>query len=180
MSSYANISRATQTGLEPGYKDTVYFALVEDMLTWQSPTNTPTNPGDKYKITTQHVLETGKLLYSIECKLYSPVATSEEVGDPGEKNDKQVLIFEVLGDNAPSYEMFKAMQNQAMVFWTKDADCKTNLGYIQYGDDCVPASFGFAFNSRKSNEDGKKIYTCTVNAKPKYFYTAALPVSPGA
>lgn len=174
---YGNISRSTQTGTEPGYKDTVYFADIADITTWSRPTDTPTVLGDKYKITTAHTFAASKGAYSIECKMRSPVGTAEQQGDPGEATTNHTLVFEVNGDSPELLELLETMSNGNLVFWVKDSDCLNNDSYVQYGDDCLTCDVRYQFNSRKSNETGKKVYTVTVTVpKKKYFYQAALTI----
>lgn len=171
---YFDLVKATQTGTDPGYKSKLYFAKTSDITTWARPIAVPVAPGDKKKIVTAHTFGASAGAYVLDCKMYSPVGTSEAQGDPGEKVSSHTMVVEINGDNAKTLEMFEDMLNDELVFWVGDADCLVSDSFVQFGDDCKPADVSYAFNSRKANEQGKKVYTLTINSPKKFFYLATL------
>lgn len=171
---YFDLVKSAQTGTDPGYKSKLYFAKTADIQTWGRPIAVPVAPGDKKKISTAHTFVTDKGAFTLDCKTFSPVGTSETQGDPGEKIPSHTMVVEINGDNAKTLEMFEDMLNDELVIWVGDADCLTSDSFVQLGDDCKPADVSWQFNSRKANEQGKKVYTVTITSPKKFFYLAAL------
>lgn len=171
---YFDLVKSTQTGTDPGYKSKLYFAKTSEITAWARPIAVPVAPGDKKKIVTAHTFAANKGAFTLDCKTYSPVATGETQGDPGEKIPGHTLVVEINGDNAATQEMLEDMLNDDLVFWVGDADCLVNDSFLQFGDDCKPADVSFQFNSRKANETGKKVYTLTINSPKRFFYLATL------
>jgi hypothetical protein len=175
---YSNVSKSTQTGTEPGYKSKVFFARADDFDAIARPVDPPVAAGDKYKIAVAHTFKVGKAAWQLDCKLYSPVGTMETQGDPGEQQPLHQLVFEIIGDNEKTLETFMDMLNDDLVFFVPDADCLTNDSFVQFGDDCKPCDVKVAFTSKKANETGKKLYTVTISSPKKFFYKAALDITP--
>jgi len=177
MANYSNISGSTQTGKAGGYKPTLYFAEVEDVLTWERPTAAGAVIGDTVLIEDSHVLVAGKSVHSWDMKKFSGTVTGAPVGDPGSEEILWSAVVVILGDNAGTQEQVIRMLNDNKVCWLKDADCINNNGYIQLGDDCNPINVTPAFDGQNNGpQGGQKGYTLTITTKKKYFYLAALPI----
>jgi len=177
MANYGNISGSTQTGKDGGYKPTLYFAEVEDVLTWERPSGAGAALGDTLTIDTAHVLVAAKSVHSWDCKKFSAKVTGAAIGDPGAHLILWTAVVVINGDNAPTQEQVIRMLNDNKVVWLKDADCINNNGYIQLGDDCNPVEVSPAFDSKDNGPTGgQKEYTLTITSLKKYFYSAALPV----
>lgn len=173
---FKNITKSTQPGQDPGYKSVLYIAKTSEVTTWGRPIASPVAPGDKKKISTAHVFAASAGAYKIECKLYSPQGTSSTQGDPGEKTPSHQLVVEIPGDDAALLEFMEDALNEDCVAFIPDADCLTNDSFVQLGDDCKPVDIAWEFDSKKANDNGKKIYRFTVSSPKKFFYLAALTV----
>jgi hypothetical protein len=177
MPNYANIVQSTQTGTNGGYKPALYFAPAADIATWGRPLATPVALGDKKKITTAHVFGTGKAAILWDAKLNSVTHKSKSVGDEGAQELEHSAELVFLGDNAPTLEQVENLMNDQPVAWIKDSDCQNNDSYVQLGDDCVPVTVSVEFDG-KTTKEGKKEYKITLTSKRKFFYLAALDITP--
>lgn len=176
MPNYGNINKSTQTGKTGGYKPALYFSPVEDITTWQRPTNAPAALGDKVKITTAHTWGVGLAAFKWEAQIHSVKHNSATVGDEGAEELEHTAEIFVLGDNPATFEQMVQSLTDDKVVWLKDADCITNDSYIQLGDDCVPVTCKISFDG-KTTKEGQKGYTVTLKSKKKFFYLAALDVT---
>lgn len=176
MANYSNLPKSSQTGKTGGYKPALYFSPIEDITTWQRPTNAPAAIGDKVKITVAHTWAANLGAYKWDAQIHSVKHTSATVGDEGAQELEHTAELIVLGDNAATLEQMVQALNDDKVIWLKDADCLTNDSYIQFGDDCVPVSVSIAFDG-KTTKEGQKAYTLTIKSKKKFFYLAALDVT---
>jgi hypothetical protein len=173
--NYANTAQADQSGLIGGYKSSLFFAKVADILTWGRPLAAAL--GDAAKIVTAHVFVAAKCAFLMEAKLHSSTIKGTSVGDEGAQDMEWTAEVKILGDNPILQDQLLRMQNDQIVIWLKDADCLTNDSYIQMGDDCVPVTVKIDFDG-KTTKDGKKEYTLTLTSKKKFHYLATLDVTP--
>ena len=177
MANYSNRVANAQAGQTGGYKPTLYFSKVSDIETIGRPIGVPVNPGDKVSITTAHVFKAAKAAIVWDAKMHSVTHKSTNVGDDGAKEFQHTIEVKFLGDNPVTFEQIQDMLNDQMIIWVKDADCLGVDNYIQLGDDCVPVEVAPELDG-KTTKDGKKEYTIVFTSKKKFFYNAALDITP--
>jgi hypothetical protein len=173
MANYANLPKASQKGKDGGYKPALWFSPVEDIATWQRPIAIPLVVGDKVKIVTAHTWAVGKAAYKWDAKIHSTKITAATVGDEGSGQIEHTAELVILGDNPEIYEQVLNSLNDDKVVFLKDPDCITNDSYIQLGDDCVPVTVTWSFDSFTTAE-GQKAWTMSIKSRKKFFYLAAL------
>jgi len=181
MPTYGNIVNSAQPNKQAGYKNILYFNDINDITTWQRPTGAGAVIGDYKEIAVAHTWAVGKAAWAWETKIGSVQHTSETGGDVGAKELIHITRVEVLGDGAALLEQVERMLNDNKVLWLKDSNCLVANAYVQIGDDCNPASATVNFDSQTNNPEqvnGQKRYTIEFRSKAKFFYTAALDLTP--
>lgn len=176
MPTYANITNATQTYQDGGFKPKIYFNDIGDITTWQRPTGAGSTLGDKTNITTAHTWAASKGAWSWETKIGSVLLTGETPGDEGAKVAVWTVKAKILGLNAATIDQMINALNDQKVMWFKDSNCTVADYYYQLGDDCNPITVTWTFDGKDNlpTSTGQKEFEITFQSKKLFTFAAAL------
>lgn len=160
---------------EPGYSD-FFFIPIKELVTVRKPVAPFLVPGDTQTIKLAHVPAAGKGAYRIYQVKDKHTGKGTTAGNKGSKTMANEANIFMPGFDAERLELVKALLNEDVLTWHRDANCDLDL-LIQMGNDCRPASIEWNYEIGTFEPTGDKGFFGTVKwTGIPYVYAAVLPL----
>jgi len=160
-----------------GSAQVFYIAPVRDFLTIQKPVSNPTTLGDIVKISTSHVMKTGKKFHKVYVTMDTGEVEDEPTGDRDARGLKSTFKFKTPGQNAELMGWLTQSKNDRFICIVPLADgTMRQLGSEQFYAELVPKAVTGKNSSGYRGIEGE----VTAFGPAVLIYDAAVPLTPGA
>ncbi len=150
-----------------------WLSLVTDFATLNNPVLSESPLiGEKYTISESHVWKNGFEAIPVYVKKDSIEAPGDSIGIPSLLRILFTPKIFIVGDGAEILEMVNNWMNEDLVLFIQD-ECSPSK-FIQFGNDCGPASFIKPSFSSGTLKSGAKGFEITMESLTKFFYNGTI------